>query len=803
MSVRRILLTKLRRDAVRQRWQFVAVVVTVVLGIMLFAASFDAFRNLTGSYQQTYERLAFADMTVSGGDQESFRASAAALDSVDVAQARLQADVPFEVPLDNGGSQGLVGRVVGMPVASQPQVNKVDVIAGSYLDPATPNGVLVETHMAEHFGLKPGDTFAVLLDSGYTQVQMLGEAASAEYIWPARSRQDVFPTQDDFGVVFVPSDLAARAPPATLVEQSLLLYAADADRQATDEEVTGLALAASADEITNQEDQPSNAALSEDLQGFGEISVMFPALFLTGAGLATFIILNRLVSTQRGQIGTLAANGLSRRQILRHYLSYGLITGLGGAVIGLVIGIPLGSLTTSAYTTALSIPDTVTSFYPVTVVVGLLFGVVMGVLAAWAPARAAVSIPPAQAMRGEVPATTGTLSLIERVVPPLQRAPIRWRMTLRGIGRKKTRSASTVGGVAMAIVLVLASWGMIDTITLLMDRQFSDIQHQNAQAVLGVPVTADSVAMIAGVEGVASAEGVVTTSVTVQADGVQYATTITGFMPATQMHSFYDDHGTEIPLPEDGVLLGIAMQDLLDIEVGDPVRLSFPSLGTDLDSVVGGFVDEPLGTLAYADRDALASDLGAAGVPVAQLAGPATASVMTIYDPAADPDTVLQSLRDQADVLAVTSSTAIRDLFEGFLALFYVFIGVMLLFGGLLAFALIFNMVSVNIAERAAELAMMRSNGLSLTEINRMMTVENVLLTLIGIPIGLVLGYLVAAGFMASFTSDLFQFNLEVRPATYLFIAIAILAVALLSQIPGLRAVRRLDIASVVRERSL
>ena len=51
----------------RQRWQFIAVGVTVVIGVMMYAATYDSYLNLTSSYEQTYDRLSFADMTIAGG----------------------------------------------------------------------------------------------------------------------------------------------------------------------------------------------------------------------------------------------------------------------------------------------------------------------------------------------------------------------------------------------------------------------------------------------------------------------------------------------------------------------------------------------------------------------------------------------------------------------------------------------------------------------------------------------------------------------------------------------------------------
>jgi putative ABC transport system permease protein len=86
--------------------------------------------------------------------------------------------------------------------------------------------------------------------------------------------------------------------------------------------------------------------------------------------------------------------------------------------------------------------------------------------------------------------------------------------------------------------------------------------------------------------------------------------------------------------------------------------------------------------------------------------------------------------------------------------------------------------------------------------IGRLVTAENLLLTVVALVPGLVVAYAMAAAFMASFSSDLFRFDLEVRPTTLLGTAVAILAVALLSQWPSLRAVNRLDMARVVRERA-
>jgi putative ABC transport system permease protein len=178
---------KRKRDFRRQRWQFIAVLVTITLGVMLFAASYDAYRNLFASYNGTYDRLGFADITITGPD-DGFATTLAATDGVATTEVRLQADVPFRV---NGDV--FVGRVVTMPPDQEPEINKLDIVDGDYLSVSQPDGVVVETHMADEFGLSVGDPIEILAGNDWIEVQAIGVAVSAEYLWPAPSTQNFSP----------------------------------------------------------------------------------------------------------------------------------------------------------------------------------------------------------------------------------------------------------------------------------------------------------------------------------------------------------------------------------------------------------------------------------------------------------------------------------------------------------------------------------------------------------------------------------------------------------------------------------
>ena len=800
-----VLRTKLLRDLKGRRWQVGAVLLTVMLGVMLYAASYDAYLNLERSYQRTYDRLVFADLTINGGDTAAVTSSADQAAGVVAVQRRAQADVPFRV----GDSQRLLGRIVGLPSSAQPAVDQVDVTAGTYLDPTRGDGVLVEQHMADHFGLGPGDSLDVLLADGWVTVTVLGTAVSPEYLWPARSRQEILTTADDFGVLFVPQALVDRAATGVVVPQVLVRYAAGSDATTLDSELGRAAAAAGATGVVTQAEQASNAALQEDVNGFGELSLMFPLLFLGAASLATYMLLSRLVTAERMQIGALRANGLSRRIILRHYLAFGLAIGTSGAVVGAVLGGVLGALITGVYTSSLSIPDTVVGFHPSTVAVGVAFGVVAGLAAAWAPARAALRVSPADAMRGDTPMHGGRVSLAERMLPPLRRLPSRWRMALRGVGRNPRRSLSTVVGVVLGLVLVFVSWGMVDTTEVLLDRQFGQVERQSSQLFYEGAVADADVRAAADASGVRAAEPVAQLAVAVSAGApgarsAGYGTQIVAFLPDTTMHGFLAYGGSSIELPADGVLLGSAAGSQLGVAVGDPVTLSFPTLNTSVETLVAGFVSEPLGTSAYIARPALDSLLAEAKPAVSSevLAEPGVGSVMVQAAEGANPTDVHSELASLPGVSVVVDSRALYDVAQSLLTFFYVFVGVMLVFGALLAFALIFTTMSVNISERTGELATMRASGFGLGSVARLLTGENVLLTLAGIVVGLPVAVLTASLFMSSFSSDLFQFDLVVRPRTLVVTSLAMVVVALLSQIPGIRSVGRLDLGRVVRERS-
>jgi len=134
------------------------------------------------------------------------------------------------------------------------------------------------------------------------------------------------------------------------------------------------------------------------------------------------------------------------------------------------------------------------------------------------------------------------------------------------------------------------------------------------------------------------------------------------------------------------------------------------------------------------------------------------------------------------------------------LGFFGAFMWVMLGFGAALALAIVFTTVTVNILERRREVATMRTLGESKGKIVAMLTTENLLLGALGLIPGLPLGYGLAAYFFSLFQTDIFSFELVIFTRTYLLAIGLVILIVLLSQIPGIRQLNRIDLARVIKE---
>ena len=777
----RALRRKVRRDVWRERWRFAAIAAIMAIGVAVFVATTDGYRNLDQSFDRSYTTQRLPDAIVSGPGAAGLRDAVVKMPGRPLVDIRHQADVGIRV-----NQHALYGRGVGVPDFRQPNVSLLDMRTG-----ALPHSgqLVIEQHIADHYHLHPGDTVELLGRQGWQPFTIAGSALSTEYLWPARSGQEILTTPEDFGVVFLPDDELQRALPDP-VEQ-IAVYAQD--RSAAD------ALTAAVGELARsagmhfvpREQLASYFTLRDDVVQFGTLARILPFLFLAAVVLGTYVLLSRIVSAQRAIVGTLVANGLSPGAIRRHYLGYGLACAAVGTIPGLLGGYLLEQWITTKYTEAIALPMHLTSMHPLTYLLAAVAAVAVALLAAVAPANAAARMQPAEAMRVAPPMDRARRSIVERLVPPLERIPARWRMMLRAILRNRRRSTFTMVGVAASIILVMVFAGMRDTVPGMVHRQFGQIERQDGEVV--VSGSADAVLdKLHADPDIVAAEAFSSHGVTVSNGAHQYQTLLVGLRSPTQMHAFPAQSGAD-QLPDHGVLLGVGLRDTLSVSLGDRIDLAMPQSGLKLSERVAGFVDEPFSPVVYISLNHLQ----------AQADPPPLNGALIKLEPGIEGRVAGDRIAAIPGVVAYRSTTSLASTMRQAFSLYDTLVDIMLVFAAVMAAALLYNAMSANISERLGELSALHAQGMGAGMLSRLIATENFSLALVAVPFGVLGGALLADRLLSTYVSRGYHVRLEMQPTTPVVVACAILVAAALAQIPLVRRIYGIDLPRVVRERVL
>ena len=784
---------KLRRDIAASRWQFLAVSVVIALGVALFIGAYGSYQNLRSSYDRTYNELLMADLWLEAADAPvEIVDRVAAVDGVAAVEGRLVQELPVVLP--EAGRERMLGRFVALPAERRAAVNDVKVTEGDYFSPrsAEPQ-VLLERSFADYHGVQPGDVLRVIVPNGApAEFGVAGVAASPEYLWVAKSERDLFTLPSTFGIVFVPYDaLATLLGREGRINEVTVRLDDGIDESTVRPEIEALLTPYGLGHVTDREHQLSNRLLQLDLDGFKSLALVFPILFLAVSALAVYTLLNRMVQTQRPHIGLMRAIGYSRRQVLVHYLVYGLVIGVIAAAVGVALGYLLSVLLTEAYGYFLNVPFISQRPYPGTMAIGFGAGVLTSLIAGAIPAWGSANTRPAEAMRPPLP-TAGRRTILETIVPPLAHVSYILRLPLRNLFRAQRRTVYTALGVGSGVALVLVAASLMDSYDSAIRLTFDEIRKYDAQVNFTQPIPDSLASDVDGYEGVAGAEPLLEVPVALSANGESHTTVLRGLEADSRLYGTVTPGGKTVSTG-DGLLLSSAVSRILNVGEGDTVTVR-PLLpgGEEAELTVDAIVRQPLGDVAFARLDTAQELAGGEGL--------ASALLVSFTD---TPDDALQErLLALPGGPTVEYTQDVKEFINELNQLFFVFVGIMLAFGVALGFAIIFNTITINTLERRRELATMRTIGSSVWRLGAMLTVENVLMGLLGVVVGLPLGYMISLYFATLYSNELFDMPTVIYARTYGIAALGAMLVLLLAEVPSIRFVRRLDLPAVVREMS-
>ncbi len=741
------------RDLRQKFWQFLAVVFLLTFGVTMFIGLYTSYLNIRATYSKFYSSTNFEDI---GFDVMptplSVLSKIKSINGVEYVVGRITAS----------GYMVINGRVVRVKLVSIPRrnegVDELYVTEGVY-----PRGreVLILQKFADLNGISVGQIIRVHVGGRVYTFRVSGKACSPEYVL-IYERTSVLTSPKDYGIIFVPYKVMERITGlrGRVTEIHVKVYPGYDVNEIKNRIEEILRPYGIIDEY-KREDQPSYKLLRMDLQGFRSTAFMFPALLFTISLLAVYILLSRIVLEQTRVIATLRAIGYSKRSVLLHYLTHPLLIGLIGSALGILLGLKFSALMTSSYISVLNLPYYVCLPYPKILASCLILGISIPLISGILTAKRAAEVDPAVAMRG--------LEVVTVRIPRLEFLPVTLRYSVRNLVRNPKRTLYTVIGVAMGFVLIMTSMAFINSVDEMMKIQFGKVERFDYMVCTG------NVRGIRELKDVREAYPVVETWIVFERNGIRKSCVLIG-LPIQNLYNIYTVNGRKVFPPPDGLIVPKMIAENLSISEGEYVKALTP-VGV-VRFKVSKVISEPLVQVCYA-------------------------SLRTLERVGIRPNRVIVKggsegeLRRFGTVISLKRMKRTTEEMMSIMNNFFLFSFAM---GTALAFAEIFNTSIINAFERRREFATLMMLGYGVGDLLKFICVENALMGLMGVIIGVPLGLATFNAFKMNYKSEMFNMPFVIYPSTYVFSTLAIALAFAISILPVYRFLRRLEIDRVTKE---
>ncbi len=780
---------KLWRDLWHLRGQSLAIALVITSGIATFIMSLSTVDSLRSTQTRFYEESRFAEVFASlKRAPESVADRIRAIDGVDQVETRVVLSAPLDL---EGYSDPVTGRLVAIPDRHESVLNRVWLREGRLPDAGRDDEVVISEAFATAHEFRPGATISATIAGRRKKLRVVGIALSAEYTYQIRPG-DIIPDFERYGILWM-----ARTPLGAAYDMDGAFndVALSLRRGASEEDVIdriddlldrwgGFGAYARADQL-------SHHFLSEEFRQLEGMATIFPTIFLSVAAFLLNVVLSRLVSTQRDQVAILKAFGYSNLAVGWHYTKLVIVIAVLGAAGGVVVGVWLGKGLSAMYMEFYRFPYLDYVLAPRHVVAAVLVSTLAAVAGAWIAVRTAALLPPAEAMRPEPPARY-RVSIVERL------GLRRWisqptRMVIRQLERRPLKSLLSVIAVAFACAILMVGSFQADAIDFIVNVQFGIADREDLSVSFFEPTSRRALHSIRSIDGVGQGEVFRSAPARLRFEHRDYRVALVGVQHGGDLHRVIDTDLQPIELPEDGLVITEHLGRILGVRPGDEVTVEvLEGKRPVLQVPVVRFVRQFIGVGAYMRIDALNRLLGE---------GDTISGVFLAADSQRS-----ASVYHQLDAMPRVAGTMVRqnaiDSFYATMAetmLVFTFINTIL--AGTIACGVIYNSARITLSERSRELASLRVLGFTRGEISYILLGELAILTLVAIPIGFVVGWLLCQLVVTGVENDLYRFPLILEPRTYAFAALVVLVATCVSGWFVRRQLDHLDLVAVLKTR--
>ncbi|MCM0647154.1 FtsX-like permease family protein [Clostridium swellfunianum] len=494
------------------------------------------------------------------------------------------------------------------------------------------------------------------------------------------------------------------------------------------------------------------------------IAQVFPVFFFLIAALVCLTTMARMVDEQRIYIGTLKALGYSKLKIASKYLFYALFASLGGSFFGLLVGFRVfPTVIYNAYGIMYTMPPVITEFNVFYAVLSTALAVLSTVAAAWFACNKELMAAPAVLMRPKAP-KAGKRILLERIKFIWSRLNFTQKVTARNIFRYKKRFIMTILGIGGCTALLMAGFGLKDSIVSITSKQFDELYQYDAVVNLkemeSNPIDIGS--------GIKDYMLVKQRSIDIGYDNTEKSVAL--FVPekTKKLDSFITLRNRisqePLSLTEEGVIITEKLSQMFKAGIGDEIYIKDGETKR-LSVRVNGIAENYVSHYVYMTPALYEKLYGEA--PKYQEVLIKTTDTSETFE-----DKLSREILINEGVSSVSFTTGISKDFEEMIGSLDYVILVLIISAGALAFVVLYNLTNVNITERLREIATIKVLGFYDKEVSNYVFRENILLTIIGTIFGLALGIFLHRFIIITTEIDYVMFGRQIKFLSYIYSAV-------------------------------
>ena len=502
----------------------------------------------------------------------------------------------------------------------------------------------------------------------------------------------------------------------------------------------------------------SNA--SSSISAVGNI---FPVVLYLVAAMVTFTTMTRFVDEERTNAGVFKALGYRTKDIILKFVLYGFFAGTIGTLLGSLLGhYFLSGIISNIITQGMVIGESREYFYRDMTLIALGLSFVASVLPAYWVARKELK-EEANLLLLPKPPVSGSKIFIERLHFIWKRLSFTHKVTARNLFRYKQRMLMTIFGVAGSVALLFAGLGIQSSVGGVSKRQFQEILSYELIVVKKTNASSrESKELTNRLEksDIKDYRPIYSKVVEASLKGGRDKQTITmmvtdrtDFSPFVSLRSF--KQGESLSLKK-GVIISSKLAQLAQVTVGDRLTLDGHSFK------VAGITENYVGHFIYMDQASYQKIYGertSANSYLVQLKNPSTQQVQTVS----------RDMMDLAAVKAVSQNASMISLFNSVAKSLDTTMMILVVVSILLAIVILYNLTNINVAERIRELSTIKVLGFHNKEVTLYIYRETILLSIIGILIGLGGGYYLHQFLIAMIAPDAILFYPKVGLGVFLF----------------------------------